>query len=64
MSNINSNDYTMTDRNGYVVGRSVSVTDQGDIVGINGTMHRRDELTISEDGKAIVVNASQCELTR
>lgn len=61
---INHSDYTMTDRNGFVIRRSVEVIDKGDIVGINGTKHRRDELTISNDGKTIVVNASQCELTR
>jgi hypothetical protein len=61
---INHSDYTMTDSTGMVVWRSVTVTDNGDVVGINGTMHRRDELTISDDGNKIVVNASQCELTR
>ena len=61
---INHNNYTMADRDGFVIARAVVVTDHGDIVGINGTMHRRDELTISEDGRKIVVNASQCELTR
>ncbi len=64
MSKISHNDYTMTNRDGFVVNTAVRVTEHGDIVGINGTMHRRDELTISEDGKTIIVNASQCELNR
>ena len=64
MRNINHNDYIMTDRDGFIVRKSVIARDHIDVIAINGTTHRPDELTISEDGKTIVVNASQCELTR
>lgn len=61
---ISGSTFTMEDRTGFVIAKAVVVTDCGDTVGINGTLHRRDELVISEGGNQIVVQASGVTLTR
>ena len=56
--------YTMTNDEGYVLAHGVIVCDHGDRISVNGTTHRKDEITIESDGTVIILHASRVELTR
>lgn len=50
---INRDDWTLYDSQGFVEAEGVRVRDYGDQVSINRTLHRSEDLTVSDDGLRI-----------